>query len=119
MNYFRLNTGPFNQRNATVYRRKLFDFPPLEFSISNFSLGFADISVRNENFRDKLRTYSKESSTMASFREPKYSLVEFFERSTEGSKCGYCGAKDRSFSTGMWGYRLTVTDYQHLLHRGW
>ncbi|OWA53710.1 Arginyl-tRNA--protein transferase 1 [Hypsibius exemplaris] len=49
---------------------------------------------------------------------PKYSLVELFESSGSGSRCGYCGGEG-SISDGMWGYRLTVNDYMNLLQRGW
>jgi len=46
------------------------------------------------------------------------SIVEYFADKS-GSRCGYCGSRDSSFSHGMWGHVLTCSDYQDLIDRGW
>ncbi|XP_065051760.1 arginyl-tRNA--protein transferase 1-like isoform X1 [Rhopilema esculentum] len=46
------------------------------------------------------------------------SIVEYFGKG-EGHRCGYCGNSDTSISHGMWAHRLTCTDYEDLVNRGW
>eukprot|EP00092_Neocalanus_flemingeri_P012501 GFUD01013474.1.p1 GENE.GFUD01013474.1~~GFUD01013474.1.p1 ORF type:complete len:485 (-),score=159.52 GFUD01013474.1:157-1611(-) len=50
--------------------------------------------------------------------DPLQSTISSLDLSISPTHCGYCGGQG-SLSQGMWVERLTVSDYQALLDRGW
>eukprot|EP01137_Pigoraptor_chileana_P023313 Opistho-2@89390 len=47
-----------------------------------------------------------------------FSVVQACE-GEHATKCGYCKSKTGSISYGLWAHRLTPSDYQSLIDRGW
>lgn len=48
------------------------------------------------------------------------SLVEYLyeEGGIRPYKCGYCKSQDKSYTQGVWGFKMTCQDYQSLVDRG-